>query len=373
MTSPRFSCEYSSILSRIDAIDPVRYGKTRNFIDGDVTCLSPYISRGVISTRLVLERVLSKGCVINEIVPFIKQLAWRDYFQCTWQMRDVESDIRFPQASVTNYGIPEAIVNASTGIAGVDDAIKGLYKSGYMHNHCRMYVASIACNIAGSHWHHPARWMYYHLLDGDLASNNCSWQWIVGANSSKKYFANQENISRYTHTPHIHSYLDVPYESFMDRSIPEELKAVTTFNSNTLLPKGEIVTIDPSLPVFIYNYYHLDPAWRNEEPANRILLLEPELFRKYPVSEQCISFLIDCSRNIPGIQIYCGAFNDLINTYQLERVYYREHPLNRHYTGVCDEREWLVPEVTGYFSSFFSYWKQLAKALEINDHVRKAH
>ena len=55
-----------------------------------------------------------------------------------------------------------------------------------------MYIASIVCNIAKSHWKLPTKWFYYYLLDGDLASNNLSWQWVCGANSSKKYYANQE-------------------------------------------------------------------------------------------------------------------------------------------------------------------------------------
>ena len=57
-----------------------------------------------------------------------------------------------------------------------------------------MYVASIACNIAQSHWIVPAKWMYYYLLDADWASNSLSWQWVAGTNL-KKYFANQQNIN----------------------------------------------------------------------------------------------------------------------------------------------------------------------------------
>ena len=71
-----------------------------------------------------------------------------------------------------------------------------------------MYIASIVCNIAKSHWKLPSKWFYYYLLDGDLASNNLSWQWVCGANSSKKYYANQENINKFCFTKQKNTFLD---------------------------------------------------------------------------------------------------------------------------------------------------------------------
>ena len=104
-----------------------------------------------------------------------------------------------------------------------------------------------------------------------------------------------------------------------------------------------------------------------------ILLLEPEIFQKYPVSEKCNSFLLECSKNIPGIQIYTGALSDLLTEYSLGNIHFREHLLNAHYSGICDEREWISRNVTGYFPSFFSCWKQLSHELDIKDDGRKAH
>jgi deoxyribodipyrimidine photo-lyase len=65
----------------MDRIDPILYGKTRNFIDGAVTYLSPYVSRGVISTKFVLENILNRGYHPNGIEKFVQELAWRDYWQ----------------------------------------------------------------------------------------------------------------------------------------------------------------------------------------------------------------------------------------------------------------------------------------------------
>lgn len=201
----RFETSYISILKKLDKIDPVEYGRTRNYVNGAVTYLSPYISRGVISTKQILKSVLKKGFTIDEIKSFAKELCWRDYFQRVGQSKDLDKDIRQAQTSVANSAMPLKIINGKTGIESVDDAICQLYEYGYMHNHCRMYVASLTCNIANSHWHHPAQWMYYHLLDGDWASNVCSWQWVAGSNSNKKYYANQENINRYTFSEQVNT------------------------------------------------------------------------------------------------------------------------------------------------------------------------
>jgi deoxyribodipyrimidine photo-lyase len=150
----------------------------------------------VISTQQVLLHVLKKGYALEQISSFVKELCWRDYFQRVAQVKNVEEAIKKEQTPISNKEIATSIIKGTTGIKGIDNAIHELYTSGYMHNHCRMYIASVACNIAKSHWWHPAQWMYYHLLDGDWASNACSWQWVAAANSQKKYYANQENINK---------------------------------------------------------------------------------------------------------------------------------------------------------------------------------
>ena len=113
---PGFATDYTTILERIDAIDPLKYGKTRNFVDGDVSYLSPYISRGVISTKQVLDHVMAKGYKIPQIESFVKELCWRDYFQRVGQVKNLNDDIKHPQEPVNNHSISSAILEARTGI-----------------------------------------------------------------------------------------------------------------------------------------------------------------------------------------------------------------------------------------------------------------
>jgi deoxyribodipyrimidine photo-lyase len=369
----QFPVNYSDILSLIDAVDPIAYGKSRNFVNGAVTRLSPYISRGVISTKQVYERLLAKGYQKEIMVTLIRELAWRDFFQQVARVKDVLTDVRNVQEKVASSLLPEAIMNATTGVESLDNAINGLYKNGYVHNHQRMYLASVICNVAQTSWKQPAQWMYYHLLDGDIASNHLSWQWVCGCFSSKKYYANQENVNHYSGTNQHRTFLDVSYEEFPALSIPDVLKSRVELQLTTPLSTSFEVKTDPILPTLIYNYYNLDPQWYANEKANRILLLEPSVFAKFPVSANCIDFCLAISNNIEGLQIFVGDFSDLQQHANGSPIIFKEHPLNKHYKGVEESRDWLVPEVNGYFSSFFNYWKQVSVKMAVSDHERKAH
>jgi deoxyribodipyrimidine photo-lyase len=361
-----FPTEYAAILERIENVDPIRYGKTRNFMDGDVTYLSPYISRGVISVKQVKEIVLQKGYKPYQIEKFLQELAWREYFQRVWQAKgtaDINAALKQEQVDVKHTQMINAVANAATGIDSIDEQISKLYETGYMHNHARMYTASIVCNIGKAHWYQPSKWMYFHLLDGDLASNNCSWQWVAAAFSSKKYYCNQENINKYCNSNQRNTFLDKSYEELPEMEIPDALQQTIDLSLHTELPKAAAINIDPSKPVLIYNSYNLDPNWRKEEDVNRILLLEPSHFANYPVSEKVLQFILDLSKNIEGIQLFVGEFVELMQLTGVAVIISKEHPAFEHYIGTKDSRDWMFPQVTGYFNSFFSYWKKCERYL----------
>ncbi|WP_109829688.1 FAD-binding domain-containing protein [Reichenbachiella versicolor] len=357
-----FTTDYQKIINLLEAYDPSRYTASRNYIDGTVSRLSPYISRGVISTRDVMKSLVIKGVDLRRIEKFIQELAWRDYWQRVWQVKDVNLDIKHPQPHFLHTDIPNAITDTNTGIEALDKGINELNNIGYIHNHMRMYLAMLICNIGKSHWMTPARWMYYDLLDADWASNALSWQWVAGANSNKLYIANQENINKYTHSDQTKTYLDTSYEELMGINVPKELKEISTLSLTTSLPKTGLVTINPDQPVLIYNFYNLDPKWHQGLDANRILLLEPSVFEKYPVSDRSIQFTLDLADNIPNIQIFTGEFNDLKRMLKPnQEIRFKEHPLNQ-YEGIEEPRDWMT-SVSGYFPSFFSFWKKAKREL----------
>ena len=361
-----FPANYDEIVYRIDKIDPIQYSKTRNYIDGNITYLSPYISRGVISVKQVMEAVLAKGYKPYEITKFIQELAWREYFQRVWQHLedDMFDDIRITRTGIRHRQIPQAIITAKTGIESIDTAINDLYQTGYMHNHIRMYTASIACNIAKGHWQLPSQWMYYHLLDGDLASNTCSWQWVAGSFSSKQYFCNQENINKYTYSKQKDTIIDKSYDEIPLMEIPDILTRTSSLQLTTALPGKTKPTFDHNLPLVLYNSYNLDPLWRNDIAANRLLVLEPSHFKQYPVSEKVIRFNIELAANIDGLQLFIGEINEIPDLAKFPAIYSKEHPAFNYYPGKKDEREWMFPGVTGMFNSFFSFWKKCEQQLK---------
>jgi deoxyribodipyrimidine photo-lyase len=355
-----FPTVYDEIIKRVESINPLEYGKTRNHINGAVTHLSPYISRGVISTKQILEIILDKGYTTAQVEKFIQELTWREYFQRVWQHieDDIFDDIRHRYTGIKHRKIPTAIAEANTGIHSIDEAIQQLYTTGYMHNHLRMYVASITCNIGKSNWQLPSQWMYYHLLDGDLASNACSWQWVTGNFSSRQYFCNQETINKYTNRTQQETFLDKSYDELQGMKVPEILKSNLYLTLQTVLPEKVNPVVDTSIPLVIYTSYNLDPLWKQDMKANRILLLEPSHFKQYPVSEKVITFILDLAKNIKGVQVFSGELNEIPELKRFPSIYSKEHPLTNHFHGIKEEREWMFPETKGFYNSFFSYWKK---------------
>lgn len=359
-----FPVHYDQILERLNTVDPTEYGRTRNFVDGDVSYLSPYISRGVLSTSQVRDHLINRGIDPTKMQKFLQELAWRDYWQQIWiaEGDNIDRDLIRPQPNGKRLGISSAIVTATTGIEAIDQAIHGLHDRGYIHNHIRMYIAAIACNIGQTKWHTPAKWMFYHLLDADWASNALSWQWVAGSNSGRPYIANQDNINKYCHTKQQGTFLDRTYCELEQLPIPDELQDVRSLELRTPLPAKSSINIDPKLPTLVYNFYNMDPEWKKGVPANRVLLLEPSIFERYPVSEKTIRFLIQLGINIPGLQVFVNEFKDLQQFTKESEIFYKEHPLNQ-YTGNEHPREWMFP-VHKYYRSFSSFWKACQRTLQ---------
>ena len=349
-----------NLIEVISKLDVSAYARTRNFKNGAVSKLSPYISRGVISTKFVLEILLKKENDKKKMEKFFQELVWRDYWQKIWQRnQNLLTDLKYPQHPVKFRSIPKAIVEAETGISAMDECIQEFYETGYIHNHMRMYIAAVCCNIGQYHWLNPAQWMYYNLLDGDWGSNALSWQWVAGTTRQKKYIANQENINKYFSTHDFNTFLNKSYEELYSfNEIPEVLKPTSSLTLKTNLPEERKLKIDDKKDTYVFNSYNLDPMWSKNKDVNRILLLEPSHFSTYPVSEHVLSFILKMASEIKDIQIAVMEFDQLHELLPTKKeIHYKEHPFSNHYKGVLTERDWIFPnvEATG---SFFNYWNK---------------
>jgi deoxyribodipyrimidine photo-lyase len=342
----------------------VKYASSRNFKNGAVTKLSPYISRGVISTFDVYKHLKTLNLKWFEVEKLVQELAWREFFQNVWahKIDGIFSDVKSQQINAENFGIPTAVFSAETGIEVLDDAVNELYETGYIHNHLRMYLASVCTNVAHYHWSESAKWLYYNLLDGDLASNHLSWQWVAGTFSSKKYFANQDNLNKYFDSKQKNTFLDIDYSEFDDLKVPEILKKSQELNLKTILPNLPKPDLE-NKKTLLFNYYNLDFNWHKDEDFQKVFLLEPSVLERFPVSEKCIDFALKLSENIPNIKIFVGEFSDLVKEISIENITFKEHPLNLHYKGKSEKTRNLF-KIETETSSFFSYWKKVQRGLQ---------
>jgi deoxyribodipyrimidine photo-lyase len=182
---------------------PKAYAFSRNHLDGAVTRLSPYIRHGVLSLARVRDHAFAAAGHPHQVSKFVTELAWRDYWQRLyfllgdgiWRDRE-EYKTGWPASSYAE-DLPEDIQRASTGLACMDAFVAELTATGYLHNHARMWFAAYVVHWRRVRWQAGAFFFLQHLLDGDPASNNLSWQWVASTFSSKAYLFNRENLEKY--------------------------------------------------------------------------------------------------------------------------------------------------------------------------------
>lgn len=190
--------------ARLEQVDPARYKKSRNFLNGAVTRLSPYIRYGVLSLAEVRDHVLDRVNRREDADKLVNELGWRDYWQRLYtEIGDGIWKDREPWKTGFNADdyadeLPHDVRDGATGLNCIDSFSRDLRATGYLHNHARMYTAAYVVHWRRVKWQAGARWFLTHLLDGDPASNNMSWQWVASTFSHKPYFFNRDNLERYT-------------------------------------------------------------------------------------------------------------------------------------------------------------------------------
>lgn len=218
----------------LQTINPAKYAKSRNFLNGAVTRLSPYIRYGVLSLAEIRDRVLQVVQHSDEATKLLNELGWRDYWQRlylklgdgVWQ--DQEPYKTGYTASAYTPNLPNDIASGTTGLVCIDSFSQQLKETGYLHNHQRMWMAAYIIHWRRIRWQAGAIWFLKHLLDGDPASNNLSWQWVASTFSHKPYYFNRENLERYTAGVYCrqcplygHCDLEGSYEDLEQRLFPQ--------------------------------------------------------------------------------------------------------------------------------------------------------
>jgi len=205
-------------LAGLARVQPAAYARTRNHLDGAVTGLSPYFTHGVLTLSEALADVLQREPLAVDH-KLVYEFGWREFFRHAWANAGdgILQSLHPGPLPDDAYApvLPDDIRQACTGVPAIDEAVRTLYATGTLHNHARMWLASYVVHLRRVHWRAGADWLVAHLLDGDLASNHLSWQWVAGTGSHKPYLFNAENVARYA-PAHWHSpgtVIDTSYEA----------------------------------------------------------------------------------------------------------------------------------------------------------------
>ena len=180
------------------------YSFKRNFDLGpndksNVSCLSPYISHRLITEYEVAKIVLS-NFPYQKIEKYIQEIFWRVYWKGWLELRpQVWSDFIEDLKTLKEDDNYKKAINGETQIECFNDWVKELKENNYLHNHTRMWFASIWIFTLNLPWQKGAEFFMKHLFDGDAASNTLSWRWVAGLQTKGKHYVAQSwNISKFT-------------------------------------------------------------------------------------------------------------------------------------------------------------------------------
>ena len=211
MSAPlAFSPTRAAALARMSEFLPVagRYAADRNFVrpgHPNISRLSPWVQKRLLLEEEVVDAARARW-PFEAVEKFVQEVYWRTYWKGWLEQRPmawsrwVEAVPRLRDAlSAEQRLMLEAALAGRTGIVGFDDWAKELVATGYLHNHARMWFASIWIFTLKLPWELGAAFFYKHLLDGDVASNTLSWRWVAGLQTpGKTYVAKADNIAFYT-------------------------------------------------------------------------------------------------------------------------------------------------------------------------------
>ncbi len=267
------------------------YSKLRNFDFGhdkrdNVSCLSPYITHGVLNEVEVIKKSLAKSS-FSKNEKFIQEVLWRTYWKGWLELRpSVWSDyiislnnIREKYREDPNY---LKAIEGKTNIECFDEWVKELKKHNYLHNHTRMWFASIWIFTLDLPWQLGAELFLKHLYDGDAASNTLGWRWVAGIQTQgKHYLASEWNIKKFTNN------------RFQNIKLNENAPPKMTDKTYSIIKNDFInpeISEDKTLVIFENNLSFENSDFKQFKFDKIILAVNSNEFRNIKLSDNVIKF-----------------------------------------------------------------------------------
>ncbi|QIZ21103.1 DNA photolyase [Candidatus Pelagibacter giovannonii] len=289
------------------------YSKLRNFDFGpdnrsNISCLSPYITHGIINELEVIDKSLKKfSFVKNE--KFIQEVMWRVYWKGWLELRpNVWSDYLVELGKVKDeFKNNQSYLDAIEGKTNIDcfnQWVIELKENNYLHNHTRMWFASIWIFTLELPWQLGAEFFMQHLYDGDAASNTLGWRWVAGIQTKgKHYLASEWNINKFTNN----RFKNIKLNENANPISSDKIYSVT----NKSFENSEIYE-DKTLLIFENNMTFEFSDFK-EHKFKKILLVSNDTNRTIKLSEKVLKFkanlLEDQKIRIEEKSINCETVN----------------------------------------------------------------
>ena len=272
----------------------IEYSKLRNFDfgpdqRGNISCLSPYITHGVLSELEVMKLSLKKHSFVK-IEKFIQEVLWRVYWKGWLELRpSVWSDYTIKLESIREkYKDDQTYLQAIEGKTNIEcfnEWVSELKTYNYLHNHTRMWFASIWIFTLDLPWQLGAEFFLKHLYDGDAASNTLGWRWVAGIQTQgKHYLASEWNIKKFTNN------------RFQNIKLNENVPPKVSEKTYSIIKKdfvNPVIENDKTLVIF-ENNLSFEIADLKKYKFNKIVLINnPNKFRQIKLSDKVIKFKTD--------------------------------------------------------------------------------
>ena len=340
------------------------YSKLRNFDFGpnkrsNISCLSPYVTHGVTNEIEIIKKVLEKySFVKNE--KFIQEVLWRTYWKGWLELRpkvweDFLKDLRVIKKDFKENKNYLNAINGATDIDCFNQWVKELKNYNYLHNHARMWFASIWIFTLGLPWQLGAEFFMKFLFDGDSASNTLGWRWVAGVQTKgKNYVASEWNIKKFTNNRFNSIKLnDNPSPIIDDRSyyiVNNDFDNADLSISDTLLIFENNLSFEKS---DFYNKSFKNIYFIFNDNGNRKIKLDDKVlnFKKSLVNNQIeilrnksinckmidINSLKDMNENLLALYPTVGENFDYINSNGLKNITFLYRKIDQYSWKYCNK------------------------------------
>ena len=342
----------------------IEYSKLRNFDFGpdrrsNVSCISPYVNHGVVNESEIINKSLKKFSFIkNE--KFIQEVLWRVYWKGWMELRpkvwtDFLNDLNEIKIKYQNNENYLNAINGKTNIDCFNYWVDELKKYNYLHNHTRMWFASIWIFTLELPWQLGAEFFMKHLFDGDSASNTLGWRWVAGIQTKGKHYSAQEwNIKKFTNNKFDKIKLNenslpktdgraysIINKEFIDNTVSEG-KKLLVFDNNLSFETTEFAKKNFKKIFLVLNGYETRKIKLSEKVLNfKKFLIHDQEIRLKQKSISCeiinIEELKNINEDIYALYPSVGENLDYINSINIKNIKFLYRKIDKYSWKFCNK------------------------------------